>query len=94
MRENRTEPRAGTRLQVEILWEDEAGNPHVAPAKLEDTSRSGAGIRAKQQIAAGQKIIVKSRDGQFSGTVVYCNLRGGEYIMGVRKNPTDVSGQV
>jgi len=58
MRENRTEPRAGTWLQVEILWEDEAGNPHVAPAKLEDTSRSGAGIRAKQQIAAGQKIIV------------------------------------
>ena len=94
MGENRREPRAGTRLQVEITWEDEAGTPHVLPAKLEDTSRSGAGVRAKQPIAAGQKIIVKSRDGQFSGTVVYCNLRGGEYIMGVHKDPTDVPGQV
>ena len=63
-------------------------------AKLEDKSRSGAGIRAKQEIAAGLKIIVKSKDGQFSGTVVYCHLRGGEYILGVRKDPADISGQI
>lgn len=91
MRENRTEPRAGTRLQVEIMWEDDAGNPQVLPAKLEDTSRSGAGIRLKQEIAAGTKIIVKLRDGQFSGTVVYCLRRGVEYVIGVRKDPIEVS---
>ncbi len=80
-------------LQVEITWEDDAGNPHVVPAKLEDKSLSGLGILAKQEIAAGQKIIVKSPSGQYSGTVMYCRRRGEEYVLGVRKSPTEVTDQ-
>ena len=69
------------------MWEDGDGTPHVAPAKLEDKSRSGASLRVKAPIAVGVKLIVLWQGGQFSGTVTYCNRHGEEHVLGILRDP-------
>jgi hypothetical protein len=71
----------------EVLWEDEGRTPRIAPAKLEDKSRGGASIRAKDPIGVGTHVIVQWQNGHFSGTVTYCNRHGEEYVMGIHRDP-------
>jgi hypothetical protein len=75
--------------RVEALWEDETGTPRVAPAKLEDKSPGGLSIRIKERITVGSKVTVHWDRGQFSGSVTYCLLRRGEYVLGIQR---DVAG--
>jgi hypothetical protein len=79
--------------RIEVMWEDEDGTPHVAPAKLEDKSRGGVSVRVKALVAVGVKLIVLWRGGQFSGTVTYCNRRGEEYVLGILRDSVQDSHQ-
>jgi hypothetical protein len=87
MREKRAERRVGILARVEVLWEDEAGTPRVAPAKLDDNSRGGASIRIKEQFSVGSKLTIQRDTEQFSGTVTYCHRHGLEYVLGIQRDP-------
>jgi hypothetical protein len=72
--------------RVDALWEDEAGNPRVAPAKLEDKSPGGLSIRIKEQITVGSKVTVHWDKGHLSGSVKYWLLHRGEYVLGIQRD--------
>jgi hypothetical protein len=72
--------------RIEALWQDEAGNQHVSPGKLEDFSDGGLCIRVSDAIGAGSKLIVQWHRGKFSGTVVQCRKRGQEYVLGIKRD--------
>jgi hypothetical protein len=74
---------------VETLWEDEAGTPHITPEKLEDKSPGGACIRIKEEIAVGAKVTVQWPHGHITGTVIYCNRRREEYVLGIQRDTTE-----
>jgi hypothetical protein len=86
MRENRAEARTSIMALVDALWEDEAGTPRVAPAKLEDKSPGGLSIRIKERITVGSKVTIHWDRGHFSGSVTYCLLHRGEYIVGIQRD--------
>jgi hypothetical protein len=90
MREQRTEPRTGILARIEALWEDETGTPRIAPAKLEDKSRRGMSIRVNEPIRVGTKLTIQWLAGQFSGTVTYCCSHGKTFVLGIKRDPTDV----
>ena len=85
MREKRAEPRAGIMARIEALWEDEGGNPRIVPAKLEDKSEAGACIRIKEPIGVGTRLTVQWSNGNITGTVMYCNRHGEEYVLGIQR---------
>jgi hypothetical protein len=74
--------------RVDALWEDEAGTPRVAPAKLEDKSPGGLSIRIKERITVGSKVMIHWDSGQFSGSVTYCLLQRGEYVLEAIAQPS------
>jgi hypothetical protein len=79
----------GIMKRTEVQWEDESGTSRKTPAMLEDTSRGGACIRAKDPIAVGARVVVQWPNGSFSGTVRHCNRRGGEYVLGLQSDPVE-----
>jgi hypothetical protein len=72
--------------RVETLWVDEAGTPHITPAKLEDKSPGGACIRIREEIAVGSTITIQWTRGHLTGAVAYCKRQGGEYVLGIRRD--------
>jgi hypothetical protein len=71
---------------VKISWLDQSGTSHDCPARIEDTSASGACLRLKVPIDAGAKIKIDSLREQFSGVAVYCLKDDAEYLLGVQRD--------
>jgi PilZ domain-containing protein len=80
----RKSPRLLVMAKVEALWQDNAGNPRVAPATVEDRSRGGLSIRIHTLIKVGTKLIIMWQSEQFSGTVTHCRRDRAEYILGIQ----------
>ena len=80
------EPRKAMMAVAKISWEDCDETVHTAPAKLEDTSPSGACLRLKVPIEAGTTIHVSWCRDDFSGTVKWCRADEGEYVVGMRRD--------
>jgi hypothetical protein len=80
------EPRTATMVLVEFRWRDQFGTPHTSPAKLEDTSTSGACLRLKSPVGIGSIMKVNSYRERFSGTARYCRMEGRDFIVGIHKD--------
>jgi hypothetical protein len=72
--------------RVDVLWGDEDGTPHVAPATLEDTSHRGMSMRMKNAIRVGSHVTVKWGSEQDSGTVTNCRKEKAEYVLGIQRD--------
>jgi hypothetical protein len=75
--------------KVEALWQDDIGNPRVAPATVEDRSRGGLSIRINAPIKGGTKLIIKRQNEQFSGNITHSRRDKAEYILGIQFDLTD-----
>jgi len=84
--DKRTEPRIPLMARVDVLWEDEEGNPRVAPGTLEDKSFGGVCIRMQAPIQAGLNLTIKWGSEQFSGTVTNCRRDRQAYVLGVQRH--------
>ena len=71
-----------------VSWEDQHETVHTAPAKIEDTSQSGACFRLKVPIEAGTRIHVSWCRDDFSGTAKWCRADDGEYVVGMQRDQT------
>jgi hypothetical protein len=71
---------------AKVSWEDGDETVHTAPAKIEDTSPSGACFRLKVPIEAGTRIHVSWCRDDFSGTARWCRADDGEYVVGMRRD--------
>jgi hypothetical protein len=71
---------------AKVSWEDRDETVHTAPAKIEDTSPSGACLRLKVPIEAGTRIHVSWCRDDFSGTAKWCRADDGEYVVGMRRD--------
>jgi hypothetical protein len=76
-----------------VEWTDQTGKKWDLPARIEDTSRSGACIRMSVPISVDSKLIVDWRDGRFSGVVKYCRADGDAYSMGIRRDAPVIAAQ-
>jgi len=79
--------------QVDVMWGDAEGTPHVAPAKLEDTSHHGVSVRVRTAIPVGSHVTVKWGNEQDSGIVIYSRCERSDYIIGVKREADDGDGQ-
>jgi hypothetical protein len=73
--------------RVEAQWQDEAGTENTTRGKIEDASEKGFCIRLDVPIGVGTKVTVRSRIGNFSGTVVNSRQFGRSYVLGVKRGP-------
>jgi hypothetical protein len=80
------EPRKAMMAVAKVSWEDCDETVHTAPAKIEDTSPSGACFRLKVPIEAGTRIHVSWCRDDFSGTAKWCRADEGEYVVGMRRD--------
>jgi hypothetical protein len=72
--------------RIEVLWQDEQGNSHISPGKLEDLSDGGLGIRVNDPIGVGSKLIVRMHLGNFPGTVVQSRQHGRDFVLGIKRD--------
>jgi hypothetical protein len=82
----RSERRVAMMAVVKAAWTGPGGEEYESPAKLEDTSRSGACIRVSAPIAIDTRLIIDCRKERFSGVARYCRADGGEYCIGIRRD--------
>jgi hypothetical protein len=85
MKGHRVEPRTALMALVEVSWQEPTGIANVAPARMEDTSPSGACIRLPRSIRTGSEVTVKRRSEEFSGITRYCRRDGADYVLGLRR---------
>src|SRR5271169_2583334 len=81
-----SEPRKAMMAVAKVTWEDQYETVHTAPARIEDTSPSGACLRVKVPIEAGTRVHVSWCRDEFSGTTRWCRVADGEYVMGMRRD--------
>ena len=86
MRDAIPEPRTAVMIVVEASWEDRRGTLQREPARMENTSNSGACIRVKKQIDVGAKLRVQWRWEEFSGVARYCRKDGIDYLVGIQRD--------
>jgi hypothetical protein len=80
------EPRRAMMAVVKATWEDQEETVHAAPARIEDTSPSGACFRLKVPIEPKTRVEVSScRDG-FSEMTKWCRGDHGEYLVGMQRD--------
>lgn len=80
------EPRRAMMAVVKATWEDQDETVHTAPARIEDTSPSGACFRLKVPIEPETRVDVRScRDG-FSEMTKWCREDHGEYLVAMRRD--------
>jgi len=79
------EMRTAINALVKVSWEEEDGVSHAGNAWMEDTSPSGACIRAKAPIVVGATVKVNWKWGEFAGITKYCRYDGREYILGLQR---------
>jgi hypothetical protein len=80
------EPRKAMMAVATVTWADQDETIHMSPAKIEDTSPSGACLRLKVPIEPGSKIHVSWCRDEFSGTTKWCRADDGEYAVGMRRD--------
>jgi hypothetical protein len=80
------EPRTPVMILVEASWQDQQGNRHAVPARMEDRSDGGACIRLKTEIEVGTRMGVEWRWEQFTGVAKYCRREGNEYVVGLQRD--------
>jgi hypothetical protein len=80
------EPRKAMMAVAKASWEDGEETVHTAPAKIEDTSPSGACFRLKVPIESGTRIHVSWCRDDFSGTARWCRADDGEHVVGMRRD--------
>lgn len=80
------EPRAAMIAVAEVFWEEPTGTPLRAPARMEDTSASGACIRVKTPLRVGSKLTVKWHREQFSGAVRNCRSDEKGFLLGILRD--------
>jgi hypothetical protein len=83
MHHARSEPRQIIMYRIAISWEDDLGT-RSQDGKLEDRSRSGAGIFVNKAIPAGTRVNVKERNLDRAGTVRYCRPDEGGFFIGIK----------
>ena len=81
-----SEPRKAMMAVAKVTWEDQNETVHTAPARIEDTSPSGACLRTKVPIEAGTRVQVSWCRDEFSGTTKWCRAADGEYVMGMQRD--------
>jgi hypothetical protein len=86
MRDAIPEPRTAVMIVVEASWEDRRGTLQREPARMENTSNSGACIRVKKQIDVGAKLRVQWRWEEFSAVARYCRKDGIDYLVGIQRD--------
>ena len=74
---------------VEMSWQSPDRTWQTVPARMEDKSACGACIRSKLPMLAGTRLKIKSRHENFSGTARYCRSDGGEYLVGILRDPAN-----
>ena len=84
MKEKRKEIRSPVMTRVEALWEGETKAPRLAPATIENSSRSGVCIRIGIPISVGSTLTIKWQREQFSGVVANSRCDSKGYILGIR----------
>lgn len=70
--------------RIAVAWEDETGGARQQDGRVEDRSRSGAGIFVNKAIPAGTKVKIKERREERSGTVRYCRAEEIGYFIGIK----------
>lgn len=85
------EPRTAVMIMVEASWADQSGTLHKCSATMENTSKSGARIRLRKPIQVGTKLRVQWRWEQFMGAARYCRGEGKDFVVGIQKDPEEVS---
>src|SRR5277367_2458796 len=91
---DRTEKRRNMMALAEVSWQDQSGTYRDIPAKIENTSPSGACIRLKQPVNVGAKLHVRWYREQFSGTSRYCLRQGSDYFLGIHRDGARNASQV
>ncbi len=76
--------------RVDVLWEDDDGNPRVAPATLDDKSRSGVSVRMSAAIGDGSHVTVKWGNEHVSGTATNCRRDKTQYVIGIKRDTKEV----
>jgi hypothetical protein len=71
---------------VRVCWEDHHGISHNSPARMEDTSPSGACLRLKTSISVGSKVRISWFREKFSGVTRYCRSNGADYVLGIQRD--------
>src|SRR5271156_5984235 len=80
------EPRKAMMAVAKVSWEDGDETVHTAPARIEDTSPSGACFRLKVPIEAGTRIHVSWCRDEFSGAAKWCRADDGEFVVGMQRD--------
>jgi hypothetical protein len=93
MKGHRAEPRTALMALVEVSWQEPSGITNVAPARMEDTSPSGACIRLPRSIRTGSEVTVKRRSEEFSGITRYCRRDGADYVLGLKRISKEAAAQ-
>jgi hypothetical protein len=73
---------------VKVTWEDQNETVYTAPARIEDTSPSGACFRLRVPIRPGTRVEVSSCRDEFSGMTKWCREDDGEYLVGMQRDRT------
>ena len=80
------EPRRAMMALVEVTCEDQNETVHTAPARIEDTSPSGACFRLKVPIRPGTRVEVSLCGDEFSGMTKWCREDDAEYLVGMQRD--------
>jgi hypothetical protein len=90
LNQSRIEPRKLLVAVAEISWDmpaDTRGDvPLKIPAKLEDTSVSGACLRVRSPLAIGSRLRVKWHREQFTGVIRNCRSDGNGFLLGILRD--------
>jgi ribosomal protein L15E len=73
--------------QVDLCWEDQAGQTQQSLAELADISRSGASVRSERPLRIGSALSLKYQNEDFPCTVKHCVRRGTGYLLGIEFQP-------
>jgi hypothetical protein len=73
--------------QVDLCWQDQAGQIQQTIAELADISRSGASVRSERPLRIGSALSLKYQDQDFPCTVRHCVRRGAGYLLGIEFTP-------
>jgi hypothetical protein len=70
--------------RVAVAWEDADGHLRNQDGRLEDRSRSGAGIFVNKGIPAGTRVQVQEKGGTHNGVVRHCRPDDSGYFIGIQ----------
>ena len=84
MQRGRVERRQAIMYRVAVAWEDAEGCLRNQDGRVEDRSRSGAGIFVNKAVSAGTKVQVQEKSGTYNGVVRHCRPDDSGYFIGIQ----------